>query len=542
MSIAARAALSALTFSISSNLQLASSPSELGDLAGVILDELRDADRYEVRQRLSGGRLRVQVAEAEEPLLVWIEEWLGGALNPTQAGRLLPELAASLGGHLEVTPDEDVCIDGHVRAHRKLAAPRAVSALLSRLDCTEHLDQDESLDESSLPLLLGRTMAGERLTDAEALLPLTQFRNGYVSGATGSGKTYLMRVIAEEACVKPEVSVLIIDPRDQAIGMLLPEDRPQILDRYQQFGLADPIGFSFEYSSPGLGLSLPGDLGTLGSGRHIVSLKGLDDDARCRHFADILDAVFQARSSEEADTVRLVILIEEAQLFTKRQVAPAARKEAERAEIALERCYREGRKYGLCSIVASQSIKDFAYGSAAVRQNANTRFFLQNADRELEYARDHLDDPRQLVNLKPGEVIVCNPAWGSKKLAVRPPRSKVWEFSDAETRDLVRGGISRELSLSPQARRLLKFVTEHEEQRGHNHRGQLTRGGLVEISGITSKRRLLALLEELEQGGFVRSRRIAQRGSPRVIELVRQEGRTESGQKADAMGQGGLDD
>jgi hypothetical protein len=70
------------TFGISSNVQCASDPPRFHDALRAVVKELSDMHRYQVTQKLGGGRLNIHVAEATEPILVWIEQWLGGALTP----------------------------------------------------------------------------------------------------------------------------------------------------------------------------------------------------------------------------------------------------------------------------------------------------------------------------------------------------------------------------------------------------------------------------------------------------------------------------
>jgi hypothetical protein len=43
---------------------------------------------------------------------------------------------------------------------------------------------------------------------------------------------------------------------------------------------------------------------------------------------------------------------------------------------------------------------------------------------------------------------------------------------------------------------------------------------VAELAGITSKRRLLELIGELERAGVIRTRQLVERGRPRVIELL----------------------
>jgi hypothetical protein len=363
-----------LEFSVSSEIQVASSAEELGDMLRSITKELGDLHRFQVTQKL-GGRLSIQVAEAEDPSLVWVEEWLGGALSPRQLARL-GEMAADLrtacADHLAVSPGEDIRVEGHVREDKKLVSARVLSSLLRRVDTPAPVAAGlQDVPSSSLPVCLGRVVEGDRVGESRCVLPLASLDNCYVSGATGGGKSYLGRVLVEEAAVHEELNILVLDPRNQAAGMLMPEDREEILARYADFGLRPGAarGFPFTYHAPAAGFNLPLDLATLGRGRHIVSFKGLDDADRCLLFSQVLDAVFEAFAGEESESIRLLLVIEEAQRFTRKKVLEEARSAGSRAENALDRTVREGRKYGCCTVIISQTIRDFAYDTASVRQN-----------------------------------------------------------------------------------------------------------------------------------------------------------------------------
>lgn len=533
-----------LVFSLGSNVQAAHAPAEAGDAAAAIRAELRDAHRFQVSQKLNGGKLGIHVEESEEPALVWLEQWWGGALAPAQLERLLsdtPHVRDRLNTHLQVTTVEDVRADGHVVEEAKLVAPRAVSALVDRLDRSDKLAAAHSeLPRSALPLRVEKLVASGQPTSEPCVLPLARFNNGYLSGSTGSGKSYHIRVIAEEASEQPGLGVLVLDPRNQSAGLLVAEDRPKVLARGEAPRSLPPRGYRFEYAAPGHPRlqGLPRDLGELAGGHHIVSFKALDEHGRCVCFAEVLDAVFETSAREEASRLRLLILIEEAQLFTRRHVDESARSGAERAEVALDRLLREGRKYGICTLVSSQSVKDFSHAAAGIRQNCNTKIFMHNSDRELEYARDYVDHPRELVGLPSGTAIACNPAWGAVRYQVRSPRSKVWEFSDADTAAIVAGQHPAvPVQLSPDAVALEALVSR---RHGAGEGGlNVTEAG--RLLGLTSKRRLLAVVDELEQAGRIWTRRLSERGRPRVLEPQSASGssdspRTESGPEPDATG------
>ncbi|MHC4270552.1 MAG: hypothetical protein ACYSTS_19145 [Planctomycetota bacterium] len=156
-------------------------------------------------------------------------------------------------------------------------------------------------------------------------------------------------------------------------------------------------------------------------------------------FNKYVDAVFYSYAEEESDHIKLAMFIDESQLITKKRVADNAKTAAVQAEIALDRFVRESRKLGCTVFIMSQSIKDFSYDSASVRQNTNTKIFLRNSDREVDYAGDFISDGRQIINLSPGTALIHNSEWGVVKVKVRTPFSKVWESSAEDTRKIVSG-------------------------------------------------------------------------------------------------------
>ena len=113
-------------FSVSSNLQVAENPARFRDALKAITKELVDQDRYQIKQKLQGGRLNIHVSEAEEPAISWIEQWMGGALSPRQLQRLGPDFEnlRRACDHVIVIPDEAIVVDGHVRQGEKHLAAR----------------------------------------------------------------------------------------------------------------------------------------------------------------------------------------------------------------------------------------------------------------------------------------------------------------------------------------------------------------------------------------------------------------------------------
>jgi hypothetical protein len=247
-------------FSISSNVQVAESADQFRVALRAVGTELTDMHRYQVTQKLAGGRLNIHVAEATEPAVAWIEQWFGGALSPNQTRRLNPQfdrLRSVADDHTMVTPDDPIVVEGHVRHAEKHLAAHVVSDVLRRLDNPDLAVQKAALSPESvsadvLPLTLGWHVGESGKLGLQAVFPLAQMGHVYISGTTGSGKSFLARVLMEEAAQHQQLGVLVLDPRNQSAGLLLPEDHPKVLRHYDEFGVdvEHARGFAFSYLRP----------------------------------------------------------------------------------------------------------------------------------------------------------------------------------------------------------------------------------------------------------------------------------------------------
>jgi len=509
------------SFSFSSNLQAVDSPYEFKDAISSVVKELQDLHRYQVSQKLNGGRLNIHIEEAKEPVITWLEEWFGGSFAPRQMARVdkyFSMLQNAIQEQTMITAKADIEVNGSVKEDKKLLAAHVVSAMVHRMDRTDKSDASlENIPPRNMPITIGLVVSNGQPTTKPCTLPFAQFNNFYISGITGSGKSFTGRVIIEAVADYNDVNILVIDPGNQFAGLLVPEDREDIIAKYTEFGLKkdSASGFKFNYYAPAFSFSpkLPTYLGELATGRSIVCLKNLDDEKRCRYFADIVNAVFKVLSNEESEGPKLFIVVEEAHRFTKKRVAEDAKTAGEQAEIALDRLIREGRKFGISVNPTSQSIKDFSRDFASIRQNTTTKIFMHNSDREIDYAADFIGDGRQITRLKPGTGIFYNPTWGSIEVKVRPPFSKVWDFSEQETMKILAKKADSKKTLSHQAGHLLAAIENYYNQ---THK-ELNLSQLGQLTGITSKRTLQALIGELEQAGNIRTCKLAERGQPRLI-------------------------
>ncbi len=88
-------------------------------------------------------------------------------------------------------------------------------------------------------IVMGSAMLnGETITNAHVKIPLkTLNRHGLIAGATGTGKTVTLQVLAENLSEKG-VPVLLMDIKGDLSGIAQPgEEKPFITDRHQKIGL-----------------------------------------------------------------------------------------------------------------------------------------------------------------------------------------------------------------------------------------------------------------------------------------------------------------
>jgi len=341
----------------------------------------------------------------------------------------------------------------------------------------------------------------------------------YCSGVSGSGKSFLGRVIAEGAIAERR-NVVVLDPGNQWAALQLAEDRKPILDRYRRFGLEPSMarGFPATVLQPrAMTADIHTQLEQLDGRAVIFTLKGLPKDAACNLAADILERLFRVHSHSETDKLRTLVVIEEAHRFAKRRSDEEEAKGAvARVEDAIDLIAREGRKYGLNVLLVSQTIRDFTHSAATIRQNTNTKIFMRSSDRELDYAADYVQDVRQLTSLKTGEALIHNPQFGTVKVAVRPPFSKVIELSPAQSAALLAGHDPESDSLRPSSdleQELLRVIRQHIADAGE----PINVTQAMDAIGVASGRKKQELLATLEQRGLIRSERLKQRGGPRVL-------------------------
>lgn len=86
---------------------------------------------------------------------------------------------------------------------------------------------------------------GDSLTEKVFLDPRMANRHGFICGATGTGKTVTLKVLAESFSAMG-VPVFLADVKGELSGMSQPgQDRADMQDRAKRFGLAED-GFAYQ--------------------------------------------------------------------------------------------------------------------------------------------------------------------------------------------------------------------------------------------------------------------------------------------------------
>jgi DNA helicase HerA-like ATPase len=171
-----------------------------------------------------------------------------------------------------------------------------------------------------------------------------------VSGASGAGKTIAAKVIVEEL-LEDGIPVLVFDYTGQWQRLLEKNSSDEMLDRYAEYGMRQsPKGFKGRVvqSAPQLDDLLTSE------GVAIVDLsETYDSEERVEKVAHVLDQLLEHfQIQEDSDDLRLLIVVEEAHLWTSRDVSRDAVR-------FLDSAVRLLRKKGVGVMLVSQKISDF---------------------------------------------------------------------------------------------------------------------------------------------------------------------------------------
>jgi len=171
-----------------------------------------------------------------------------------------------------------------------------------------------------------------------------------VSGASGSGKTVAAKVIVEEL-LDENIPVLVFDATKQWERLKKKNSDDEMCGRYRLFGMKQtPRGYKVRAIEQSVDVSEIIDY----RGATIFDLSGIPDETdRVERVALFLDVILQYFDLQrDSNDLRLLIVIEEAHLWTLREVGKHAIK-------FLDKAVRMLRKKGVGVMLVSHKISDF---------------------------------------------------------------------------------------------------------------------------------------------------------------------------------------
>jgi DNA-binding transcriptional ArsR family regulator len=200
--------------------------------------------------------------------------------------------------------------------------------------------------------MLGRIALDDWKLGEFLYLPLRKYaqKGILVSGASGAGKTIAAKVIVEEL-VEEGIPVLVFDYTEQWQRLMEKNTNDEMLDRYAEFGMRrSPKGFKGRMvdSEPQLDSLLAS------RGVTLIDLSDTYESAeRVDRVSRILDHLLEYfQFQEDSDNLRLLIVVEEAHLWTSNDLPRDAVR-------FLDSAVRLLRKKGVGVMLVSQKISDF---------------------------------------------------------------------------------------------------------------------------------------------------------------------------------------
>jgi hypothetical protein len=357
---------------------------ELEQIVELHVDDVFDMHRRRVKQTLQGENYQLLVEELEFPR-AFLRFQRSGLLSPSSLDGLqdefpvvadsLEELRGVMVEQFEGYALQDLEVDSKVFERSKVTPARSVQSLLKDLD-REKLSVDP--DAPNDGPIVGTLPGTDRAVGFD---PAERLIHAYIAGETGSGKSYLKRVLLENCC-SLGYDVLTISPSDrEEIGLSLPN--PDNDD--------SSTGLAATHYWPGSDYfnDLPEDNSDLFTGLNAVTLHGLNG----RKKQEIIEDIFSSIGSLKELDNPLFVFLEEAHEFSSGTVAST-----------IQDVVREKRKFGVHVVLVSQDPKDFQREYKRIRQNTST-VFLRLEEGE-EYARQvGITSPETVSGLDRGEAL-----------------------------------------------------------------------------------------------------------------------------------------
>lgn len=394
------------------------------DLDTAIQDKLRTiTERFEnaVRKPLQGENFKFALSEVSEPRVLNRVEHTT-VLDPYTYNQLLDEhpelkdvllqLREQALAQYEAYATQDLMVDGTTVERSKATPGQAVNAVIQELEAANVARTRSAPNDGPM---VG-TLAGTR--QVVGFDPTEYFEHLYLAGKTGSGKSYLKRVLIENAAACG-AHVLTITPTDtQSLGVAFPYtgggDLP--LDVSGQALRAECYWPGHDQL-----LDLPNDSTDLLTEVTALTCKNLDAEQTNEVLADLLAAVYEAEFPADEP---LVLGLDEAQVLTGE------------AKDLLMKIVKEKRKDNVHVVVATQSPMEFKRQYSDIRENTATVFLRGEY---FSYAEDFthiLDSTQEVADLDRGQAILHSMDLDRVTVDVRPPVSQVEKLRDDQLEEL----------------------------------------------------------------------------------------------------------
>lgn len=253
-------------------------------------------------------------------------------------------------------------------------------------------------------------MAKIKISDGLSLPIEIAGRRTAIFGISGSGKSNSATVITEQLIERGE-QVVLIDPKGEAWGLLSlasgkPSNLPVII-----FG--EPNGH-IETLAESHGPRLADFV--VDSGQSVaLSLLGFESDQSERRFVATFLRQLYRRKTRMPNPSRTLVIFEEAHLF----VPEAVRGEAAELAGAVQRIVRQGRSFGIGTLLIDQRPQDVSKRCITQCDTLVCHQLVHKLDRDAlrEWVRGYDVEGsgekflESLASLDPGEAWVWSPAW-----------------------------------------------------------------------------------------------------------------------------------
>jgi len=365
-----------------------------------------------IQQALEGPNMQIWTEEMQEPRLIHRREHT--SLHVPESLKKLEKQAPQelepaieelhkqhLTQYISYSP-VDLETENGLFERGKQTPSKAVQTLLHKLDTVENLTTDGDIPNNGPHI--GTVAGTQHLVGFD---PADYRDHGlvhyYIVGGTGSGKTYFKRVLIENAASQG-YDILTVTPTEgdyQAVGLNHPNHR-------HENGTGIEVS-QYLANDPRLLNPLKTATDQLLTGVNAVSLDTLPDADK----QAFINQVFKHLDGISHRDTPLFVCLDEAHRFAD---GPALN--------IMEKISREGRKFNIHLVLATQEPTDFSHSGSTLR-NQLPHLFMKG--RFTSYADAHLEADVDITTLETGQAIIDDWDYSTTVVDIRRPVTEVIE-------------------------------------------------------------------------------------------------------------------